>query len=346
MKLSGKRIDAFLKAPAADVVAVLVFGPESSLIHERVAALVAAVAGVPADPFRFVELPALALRSDPARLTDEAAALSFSGGRRLVRVRDAGDALTAAFSQLLSGAGAGAPGLVVAEAGDLGKRSSLRLLFEGASAAAAIACYAEDAASLRTVIRDTLTGQGLSVDGDALDFLSVQLGANRAVTRAELEKLSLYMGGPGRVTLGDAMAAVGDSAALSLGAIVTAAGAGDFGTLDKALQTAFAEGASPVAIVRVAAQHITRLVQAQALVAAGKTPDQAMMSLKPPVIFHQKPAFLQQMRHWSRPRLGQALNVLTDAELAGKTTGAPALALATRALLQVAHAARSGGGRS
>lgn len=345
MKLTGKRIEAFLKAPAADVAAILVFGPEPSLIHERVAALVAAVAGVPADPFRCIELPAVALRSDPARLMDEAAALSFSGGRRLVRVRDVGDALTTAFSQLLSGAAAPGPGLVVAEAGDLGKRSSLRLLFEGAPAAAAIACYAEDAASLRTVIRDTLTAQNLSVDGDALDFLSAQLGANRAVTRAELEKLALYVGTAGRVTLADAMAAVGDSAALSLGAIVMAAGAGDFATLDKALQTAFAEGASPVAIVRVAAQHITRLVQAQALLAAGKTPDQAMASLRPPVIFHQKPAFAQQMRRWSRDRLGRALDLLTEAELACKTTGAPALALATRALLQVAHAARSGSGR-
>lgn len=344
MKLTGKRIDAFLKAPAADVAAVLVFGPEPSLIRERVAALVAAVAGVPPDPFRCIELPSLALRSDSARLVDEASALSFSGGRRLVRVRDAGDALTAAFSQLLTDAG-GAPGLVVAEAGDLGKRSSLRLLFEGAASAVAIACYPEDAASLRTLIRETLAAQGLSVDGDALDFLSAQLGADRAVTRAELEKLALYMGGPGRVTLADAMAAVGDSAALSLGAIVVAAGAGDFGTLDKALETAFAEGASPVAIVRVAAQHVTRLLQAQALVAAGKTPDQAMASLKPPVIFHQKPAFGLQMRRWSRPRLGQALDLLTDAELACKTTGAPALALATRALLQIAHAARSGSGR-
>ena len=344
MKLTGKRIDGFLKAPGADVVAVLVFGPDPSLIRERVAALIAAVAGVPPDPFRCAELPALALRNDPARLVDEAAALSFSGGRRLVRVRDAGDALTAAFNQLLAGAGRGVPGLVVAEAGDLAKRSSLRLLFEAAPAAVAIACYAEDAASLRAVIGETLAAQGLSVDGDALDFLSAQLGANRAVTRAELEKLALYVGSAGRVTLADAMAAVGDSTALSLGAIVMAAGAGDFATLDKALETAFAEGASPVAIVRVAAQHITRLLQAQALVAAGKTPDQALMSLKPPVIFHQKPAFTQQMRRWSRQRLGQALDLLTDAELACKTTGAPALALATRALLQIAHAARRGDG--
>ena len=61
VKLTGKRIETFLKAPAADVAAVLVFGPEPSLIHERVAALVAAVAGVPADPFRCIELPAPAV---------------------------------------------------------------------------------------------------------------------------------------------------------------------------------------------------------------------------------------------------------------------------------------------
>lgn len=343
MKLTGKRIDAFLKAPAADVIATLIFGPDPGLIRDRVERLVAAVAGVPADPFRSIELPAGAVRSDPARLVDEAAALSFSGGRRLVRVRDAGDALTPGFGLLLSAAPG--PGLVVAEAGDLGKRSSLRRLFEEAAGAVAIACYEEDAQSLRAVIGETLAAHGLAIDGDALDFLAAQLGANRAITRGELEKLALYIGGPGRVTLADAMAVVGDSAAISLGAIVTAAGTGDFRALDRTLETAFAEGVSPVAVVRIAAQHITRLLRAQALIAQGRTADQAMASLKPPVIFHQKAAFARQLARWPRPHLTQALDLLTEAELACKTTGAPAQALATRALLQIAQAGRAAAGR-
>ena len=54
------------------------------------------------DPFRVADLSAATLAADPARLADEAAQISLMGGRRVVRVRDAGDALAPLFGRFLA----------------------------------------------------------------------------------------------------------------------------------------------------------------------------------------------------------------------------------------------------
>jgi DNA polymerase-3 subunit delta len=64
--------------------------------------------------------------------------------------------------------------------------------------------------------------------------------------------------------------------------------------------------------------------------------------LKPPVFYKLVGRFNDQLDRWTEPALAQALNRLTEAERACKRTGAPAEALAHRALMQVAQQARFG----
>ncbi len=170
MKLAAQRIEDFLRKPDGAVIAVLVFGPDQGLVRERADRLVVSVAGDCADPFRVAEVPADILREDPVRLADEAASLPFSGGKRVVRIRDGKEALTAAVRNLL--AVGGGNGLVVIEAGELGPRSPLRQVFEGEGRAAALPCYADEGSTLRRVIEDELTARGLGIAPEAMDILA------------------------------------------------------------------------------------------------------------------------------------------------------------------------------
>src|ERR1700723_1219486 len=77
--------------------AALLFGPDLGLVRERAERLAKTVVPDLRDPFRTTEMEASALSEDPARLFDEAAALSMTGGRRVVRVRNAGNALAKLF---------------------------------------------------------------------------------------------------------------------------------------------------------------------------------------------------------------------------------------------------------
>ncbi len=343
MKITAARVEQFLRQPDPSVVGTLVYGPTQGLVRERAETLVRHAAGDPDDPFRVVELAGVAVGNDPARLADEAAALSFSGGRRVVRMRAANDGLAGVFEDFL--AGADADGFVVVEAGDLGKRSSLRGVFERAGNAAALACYPDEERALRGIIGESLAGHGLTASPDALAYLVENLGADRLVTRNALEKLALYKGGPGTVSLEDAVASVGDSAATSFDAVAYAAAGGDQSGLDRALTRAFMEGLHAVGLLRAVARHLRRLHLAIARVAQGRSPEHAMKALKPPVIFIFADRFRAQMGRWPNDRLAEAMEILVAAEVECKTTGLPARAICSRALMRIAQAARQPGAR-
>ena len=337
MKLAGARIEPFLRAPDPSMRAVLVFGPDLGLVRERVQRLMQAVVKDTSDPFRVAELSPAALKAEPSCLADEAAALALGGGRRVVVLRDAGDGQSAAIAAFLAHPMGEA--LVVIEGGELGPRSSLRKLFEGADNAAALACYGDEGGSLAAVIQDELKAAGLMAEPDAMAYLIQHLGGDRRLTRAELGKLALYMGEPGRVSLIDATACIGDTAALGLDDLALTTADGDHAGAQRVLDRLLREGVHPVGMLRAVARHFLRLHLAAGHLAQGKSVDQAMAALKPPVIFKAAERFRRQLSRWPVDRLGRTLEVLTEAEADCKTTGMPAAEITSRALMMIARAA-------
>lgn len=340
MKISGARLRGFLARPAAEVRVALVFGPDAGLVRERVQSLITALAGSPPDPFRLAELTPEEVKADPARLIDEALALSLAGGDRVVLVRDAGDGLVPAVRALLDD-GAQAAALTVLEGGDLGKRSTLRRLCEEAERAVAIACYEDDGETLRQVIAATLAEAGVKAAPEALEYLTHSLGVDRAMTRSELAKLVTYMGeGGGVVSLADARAVIDDRHGASLSAVAFATAGGDVPALEALVEAGFREGLTAVAMLRAAGSHLQRLLAVRGAMVAGRPLRQAMAALKPPVLFFQQESFRRQVEGWDERRLAAALAALIDAEIACKTTGAPQRLIATHALLRLAGQAR------
>jgi DNA polymerase-3 subunit delta len=340
VKLAAKDIDRFVANPASKCRAVLVYGPDAGLVRERSDALMQSAVPDLSDPFLVAELPAERVAKDPALLSDEAAAIALTGGRRAVRVRDCGDGISDAVKAMLQGPAGDT--LVVLQAGELPPRSALRRMMEEAENAAALPCYADDAGSLDRVIHDALAAESLTLSQEAAAFLAANLGSDRAVTRSELAKLALYARGAGRVELADAMAVVGDSAALSLDDLCYAATGGETAALDRALERSLQEGQSEVAVLRAVSRHLLRLQLVAARVARGETVDNALRALRPPVFFARQAQFRRQAQSWPLERVGRALDLILAAELACKTTGMPGAAVCGRALMQIAALARQG----
>ncbi|NKB55462.1 MAG: DNA polymerase III subunit delta [Alphaproteobacteria bacterium] len=335
MKIAANRADAFSRDPDSAIRAVLVYGPDDGLTRERLDAMTKAVAEDLNNPFRVTEIAAAALRDDPALLADEAAAIALTGGRRVVRVRDATDTTVTPIEAFLEDSPGDA--LVVVQAGTLGARSKLRKLFEDTKNAAAIACYADDERMLDQVIRDTLGAENITVSTEAMDYLTANLGADRGLSRAELEKLALYVGPGGNVGFDDAVASIGNSSALSIDDVVFSAAAGNGLAADRALNRSYQEGVNPVTILRALSRHLMRLHLARVKIDGGAAVDAAMKALRPPVFFKLSASFRQQLRIWSGPKLTRALALVLEAEQQCKRTGAPAPALCGRTVLQIAQ---------
>lgn len=341
MKVAVGRIDAFLRAPDNAARAILVYGPDTGLVRERADILARTVVPDLADPFLVAELSPAQLRDIPTLIADEAAAIALTGGRRVVRIREGTDAIAVPIEQFLEDSPGDA--LVIVQAGDITPRAALRKIFEAAPNAAAIPCYVDDEGTLERVIRNILAAEKIRVTPDAMAYLVANLGADRGLSRSELEKLALYAGPGTEVTLADAAAAVGNSSALSLDNVVMAAAGGDAMAADRALTRSYQEGVNPVPVLRALARHLIRLQLARAHVDSGTPPDAAMKTLRPPVFFKEAGAFRNQLRNWTMDRLAQALSLVLEAEQQCKRTGSPAESLCSRVTLQIS---RLGGPRT
>lgn len=341
MKLESRQVEAFLRKPNPAIRGVVLFGNDDGLVAERGAALARAVCDDLKDPFRVVDIAGEALKGDPARLADEFGAQSLMGGRRVVRVRPAGEETTAALRNLVEAAAGDA--LIVVEAGNLTPRSALRLLAEGEAALAALPCYMDSEQAIEGLVENAARQHGLTVEPDAREWMIHRLGGDRGQTRSEVEKLLLYKVGDGgkSITLEDAVAVLGDTSAIGLDDVIAATFDGDFVTLDRALERLFAEGGNAVQLVRSLARHADQLHLVAGHIEGGMAFEAALFKARGlPRGGPTRQRFERHLRSWPLGSLGNALQRLQEAEGECKRTGYPDEVIARRVCLALASHAR------
>lgn len=341
VKVAPNAIEGFLKAPPATARAILCYGPDGGLVRERAKILALTVVPALDDPFLVAELTAETVKTDPAALGDEAAAIAMTGGRRVVLVRDAADAMAAPILSFLEEPVGDA--LVLVMAGDLAAKSKLRKAFEGAPNGAAIPCYLDAAGGIDRLIDEGLRPLKVRIDREARHYLVDNLGSDRAVSRSEIEKLALYAGPEGHLDLETVAALIGDSSVSTMDDVVYAMTDGDSSSLDRALDLAAEEAVAPVALLRVAGNHLLRIRRIQDLVSGGMPMQGAMGSLRPQVFFKVRPRFEASVKRWAPPAIADALTLVLEAEAACKRSGAPDWILCNRTLHQVGALARRQG---
>jgi len=339
MKLKPAEISRFIAAPPPAVRAALIYGPDLGLVRERARALLNSLTDAPDDPFSVACLDDHVLKADPARLADEAGAIAMFGGRRVVRIRDAGDAAAKALKLYLDQPG---DGFVVLEAGELTPRSALRKTVETAQQAAALACYADTTESLERLAAQMLSAAGLDIDPHVLSTLAAQLGADRQLSRNEIDKLILFKGGKGTVTLDDIAASVGGADGRGVDDAIDSAAGGDMQALDAHVRKLVDSGTAPERIIRSLIVHMQRLHLVVGRIERGGRAEDVLRSVRPPVHFARQPAVRRQCAVWSRRRLDAALTMLADAEAQARSAGPLAEAVVARAMMSLARAAAMG----
>jgi len=339
LKVKPRDIPALLKAIKPDVRAVLVFGRDEGLARERADLISKQVAPDLSDPFQVAKPSNDDVKNFPSLLLDEVSAISMMGGRRLVRMDGVGNEVTEAAKLVLESSQG--DGVLVMTAGDLKPASGLRKLLENAKTALAIPCYEDNARDLMGLVHSVLADAGLTATQDAVTYLVDNLGSDRMISRGELDKLVVYKGqGGGQITLADAEACVGDTAALGLNQIAEAVTAGNLIQLEKLLERARVSGENAIAVIRTLQNRMMRLHLARGYVETGMSAGEALGKLRPPVFFGERDKFQREVSMWSVRKAEQALGILMEAELDCKTTGSPADVICARALLRLTKAAR------
>lgn len=334
MKIDTRSTERVLSDPGSWRV-LLFYGDDTGLIRERAQNAVRRIVEDMDDPFRLSRLEG----DEQEKLEEEALALSLTGGRRAVWLRGAQDSLVGQLERILA---VESDTLIVLEGTGLAGRSRLRTFADKHPRVASIGCYPEEGRALSRTISDALRGDNIRITPDALGWLIGHLGSDRTLVRGEIEKLSLYAQPGGQLDLDDVRACVGDSAGSSLEEAVHAALAGDRVRADQALERAFADGGAPVAFARVTLGLLDRLQQAALDMQAGKSRNEAMSALKPPVFFRRKDMFSRALDRWSFAALQRAAQATQELELACKRTGAPDVLLCSRHLARLCRGGRTG----
>jgi DNA polymerase-3 subunit delta len=332
MKIEAGRIDGFLKSPSLSIV--LLFGPDGGLVAERGLTLARSVEGAMHDPFRFAELHS----PDAQTLLGEATAAALTGGRRVVRVRDAHETLLKAVEMLAKDP---PDALVILEAGELTGKSKLRAACEKSAAAAAIACYAIDSARLPQAVTARLRAHNIAIDTDAAAWVANNIPGEEGPLRQAVELLTLYAGTEPRLTLADVSAALADGGGDSMQDAVDATVSGDPAAVDHALALAYDEGVSPVGILRMLLSELSRLRVAAGAIAEGASVAEAMGSIRPPVFFRRQKLVTHALSIWSVPALTEAIRAALTAETACKQTHIPDHAYCRQTMLGLASRARN-----
>src|ERR1700722_3604268 len=304
-------VDAYVARPDPAHPVVLVFGPDGGLVSERVNAIIKASVDDPGDPFALARLESEDVAADPSRLVEEAQTIPLFGGRRAVWVKAASRNIAPAVEALL---GAGALECrVVIEAGDLRRNAPLRTLCERAKNAAALPCYADNERDRARLIDDEMRSAGLTLAPEARALLIPLLGGDRAASRNEIRKLTLYARGSGQVSVEDVTAVVSDASALALEDIVDAAFAGRPGELEAQLAKARTAGSSAGSILFNAQRQGAQLQKWRTTIEAGAP--FSLDAVQPPLHFRRKTLVDAALKMWSAARLLNVMAELAEATL-------------------------------
>ena len=189
--VKAHQAEAFLKSPERVPPAVLFYGTDAGLVSERAGcwrggwpSATAARCCASTTPTSRTNRPASASSCRPC---------AMFGGRKVVRALAGRRVNANALKPLVEGGNI--EGFLIVEAGNLRPDEALRALFEKSAGAAAVACFPDEVRDLDAMVGEILRAAGMQIAPDAKRLLTARLGADRALSRAEVEKLALFARG-------------------------------------------------------------------------------------------------------------------------------------------------------
>lgn len=312
MKATRAQVERALKAPDKAIRFLLLYGPD--VAGSR--ALIRLLAEAMGPDAERIDLAGSDLRGDPARLTDEAAAISMFGSGRYIVVEADGDDVVPAVEALVEAPTAGNPVVIVA--GALRATSKLVKLALAEPSALALASYVPEGGDADRLVLDLARQHGLVMRPDLARRVADATGGNRALIEPELEKYALYLdAAPDRPKpidhdVVDMLGTDGEEGDLTR--LANAVAGGDPGTVQTELLRLASQGIAGITLVRALLRRMFLLARLRAEVERGKSVDAVMASDGKAVFWKEKPVVSQQLARWRPDLLAKAVSRLMEAE--------------------------------
>ena len=307
----------------SDFDGILFYGPDRGQVLENFNIALETVVPETDDGFSVFEFSSSDIKADASKLIDEATAISFLGTRKVIKIKDATDDVADTIKTLLKNYEK-LEAFILLSADELSPSSRLRSLFETNKRLAILPNYIDDGENLSQIIRQTLQKAGIKrIPDEVLLFLRSHLGENRATTRMELEKISLYLYGKNEITIDDAEKCVMESSSLNLQDLPLAVAEGNYKKLSLILPRLLSEGNYPVQLLKIVLNHFKNLYYMASEFESGKSISEVIENSRPPIFYKLKPSYERQLRFWTTEKIIKIISEMNDADIRCKSANAP-----------------------
>jgi DNA polymerase-3 subunit delta len=317
--------------------AYLIYGSDPGKIGEIARSLICRAVGSLDDPFGVVRLDEETISDDPQRLADEVFSRPMLGSRKAIWISNAGAAFVRSYEELgelpLDG------NVVVVEAANLAKSARLRTIFEKSRTAQTIACYEDRPQDIDLLIDEAFADARLKLTPDAKAALLNYLGENRALSRAEIDKLVLYCHGKDEIALAHVEAVCSGKISAELSELTDAVFSGDLPGAASLADRQLKAGVSGSRLLSGAVYHLALLERLALDVETGSLPAQVFKMARPPLSFTRQDSMVQQLKIWDGQALSAAALSLSNAVQQTREFPALEAQIAERSLLSVTRLA-------
>ena len=331
MKIIPKDIDLFIKNIPEAINAILLYGVDSGLVNIRANSIINSYIMV--GKFKYEQL-----KNNASSLLDCLHSIKLFdedlSKKKLAIIECSGISIAEPILSIITNVKY--KGLILFYAGELGTDSSLRKVFEKLPHLAAIPCYLDDQKSLVTIIQQVLKDYKITYESGVLQLLSNSLPCgNRVLIINELEKIVLFLGDKKNILVSDLENYLHKQGEISFDKLCYQLSLREVDEIEELLLKLLNQGHNLVQIIRMVIYHFNRLHQVKCLIEQGKSEQQSIASLYPPIFFKQVENFNKSLTLWKKEQLIKTLMDLTAIELSTKQNSTTALTIFKQMILMI-----------
>ena len=311
---------------------ILIYGPNEGLVRDNFLKLKEIFNQNNAEEISFT---GKLINDQPEALIDEIQTVSMFNDQKIIIIEQPIDKNIELFEEAFTALPDHT--LIIILASNLTKTSKIRKFFENSEQYFSCANYEDDFRSNSQQIQNLEKSINKTLNRDIKNYLNQNLSSDRMISKNEIEKIILLYAENDQIPeLENIKLIFNDNPDLGLNKISQLAFSGQPKKVSINLNKIFAEGVSPVAIIRVMLNYVLRIQTTQIALKKTNDFDSAIKSLKPPVFWKDKDNFKLHCKKWPINQTILNFNLLVDTELNCKSDYNLTNILCERALINIA----------
>ena len=337
--IKNHEADRFVRNRPSGIWLYLFCGPDAGLVAERANVIIRSAVSNSQDPFQILRVDGDSIATDPGKLADEANTVGLFGGSRCIHIDAGSKSFVTALDALIESPPTDCT--IVITAGDIKGDSPLRKLISRYPNGATVECYPDTQKQLEQIVDEEMKRAGMTISPGARELIVNHLGADRLVTRAELEKLTLYMHGQRSVGEQQVESIIADASSRNIDEAIFIAFTGDYRAASEAGYKTLAQ-LDPGVFLGFVLRHVLLLHRHRIEIENGASVDSVLERLPRNYFGQKKTQIGNQLRSWNSTRLLQLANDLAGAATSARRDPRSAERLAIRCLWWIVRGSRRG----